>query len=62
MITYYLVETGTENFFELPQGSIPGHLLFNIFLINLFFIIEDYDITSYVDDNTPCVCESNISC
>ena len=57
-----LVVTGTEQIFELPQGSIPGHLLFNIFLIDLFFIIEDYDITSYVDGNTPYVCQSNMGC
>ena len=37
----------------IPEGSILNHLLFNIFLINLFFIIEDFDISSYSDDNTP---------
>ena len=36
-------------------GSILSPLLFNIFLINLFFIIEDLDIASYADDNTPYV-------
>ena len=30
------------------------------FLINLFFIIEDTDIASYADDNTPYVIADNI--
>ena len=30
-----------------------GPILFNIFLCNLFFIIDNLDIASYADDNTP---------
>ena len=48
-----------EIIFGVPQGSILGPLLFNIFLINLFFIIEDTDIGSYADDNTPYVIADN---
>ena len=40
----------------MPQGSILGPLLFNIDLIDLFFICENYDIASYANDTTPYIC------
>ena len=35
-------------------------LLFNIYLIDLFFVIEDTDIASYADDNTPYIIDDTV--
>ena len=39
--------------FGVPQGSILGPLLFNIFLCGLFLIMNNTELSSYADDNTP---------
>ena len=41
----------------VPQGSILGPLLFNIFLSYLFSFFDDVDIANYADDNTPYICK-----
>ena len=34
--------------------------MFNNLLVNLFFIIKDFDIANYANDNTPCMGANNM--
>ena len=50
-----------RNSFRCTTGFYTCPLLFNIFLADLFFILNDVDIASYADDNTPDVIADDIN-